>query len=733
VIGMPTEPSAVGVWVKLRRRKVAQWGIAYVAGAWALLQGIDFLVDAFHWPDATRPLATLVLLLGLPVAVALAWYHGDRGEQRVSTTEATIIALLLLLGGGFIWVYQHQAEPAAAVVSTEQATSSPGLLAPADGRPSIAVLPFENRSRLEDDVFFVDGIHDDILTQLSKVSALKVISRTSVERFRETALSLQEIAQQLGVTQVLEGGVQRAGNRVRISVQLIDARTDAHLWAESYDRELTAANIFTIQSEVATAISEALKASLTADERTRINTVPTQSLEAWEAYQLGKQRMARRTSTGLAEAQVFLHRAIDLDPGFALAYVGLADTTALQTMYGGAPRAEGLSEAEAAAEMALQRDPDLAEAWASAAFVAAEKLQYDRAELMFRRAIDLNPNSATAQHWFSDMLGIQGRREEALRHAQNAVELDPLSAIINYNLGSQLESLGRLEEAEARYRKLVEIDPLMPAGYMGIATIRAYALNRFADAVHLVQKAIELDAGNPRIACWLALLYLDLGDDRQSSLIIEAALESWPDHPFVLGVSAAMQLYRGDEDATGRLARKAFASNPRDPQSMFFLGDANLQPSGYQSARARYDQAYPELLVPANPKIDGSNYLAAINLVPILQQTGETEHAIVLLDRSEAIIRTLPRLTGGSNMFQGYGVGDARIFALRGQNSEALARLREAEKAGWRGPIWRYYRDFDPALSGIRDHPEFKAVFADIERDMAAQRVRLEAREEPQE
>ena len=165
-----------------------------------------------------------------------------------------------------------------------------------DARPSVAVLPFENRSREADDAFFVDGIHDDILTQLTKVGALKVIARTSVEQFRDTKLTTKEIGEKLGVTKVLEGGVQRAGDRVRITVQLIDAATDAHLWAESYDRELTAANIFAIQSEVAAAIAGALKATLTPAEQAAINAIPTQNLEAWEAYQLGKQRMASRTS-----------------------------------------------------------------------------------------------------------------------------------------------------------------------------------------------------------------------------------------------------------------------------------------------------------------------------------------------------------------------------------------------------------------------------------------------------
>ena len=219
----PTEGGAESIWTRLRRRKVVQWGLVYAAAAWGFLQGLEYVSEAFHWPDQLRQIALLALLIGLPIVLVLAWYHGDRGQQRVTTPEFAILTLLLLLGGGAFWYYQRASEAekdAALTASAVQPDTSPGIK---DSRPSVAVLPFENRSRLEEDAFFVDGIHDDILTQLSKVSALRVISRTSVERFRKTELSVKQIAQQLGVRSILEGGVQRAGDRVRINVQLIDA------------------------------------------------------------------------------------------------------------------------------------------------------------------------------------------------------------------------------------------------------------------------------------------------------------------------------------------------------------------------------------------------------------------------------------------------------------------------------------------------------------------------------
>ena len=299
----------------------------------------------------------------------------------------------------------------------------------------------------------MDGIHDDILTQLTKVGALKVIARTSVEQFEGTKLTTKEIGEKLGVTKILEGGVQRAGDRVRVSVQLIDAATDSHIWAENYDRELSAGNIFAIQSEVAAAIAGALKATLTASERARIDTIPTRNLKAWQAYQLGKQHMAKRNSADLAEAEQFLRAAIELDPAFALAYVGLAEILSLEVQHSGAPKESGLRNAEQSVTKALELDPALAEAWASSGLIALYREQYDRAESMLRRAIDLNPNYAPARQWYSNTLVSLGRLEEALAQMQRAAELDPLSAVIKVNLGGTLTDVGRFREAEAAYRR----------------------------------------------------------------------------------------------------------------------------------------------------------------------------------------------------------------------------------------------------------------------------------------
>ncbi len=707
---VPAEPERAGVWERLRRRKVVQWGLAYAAGAWALLQGLEYVTGTFDWPRHIQQLASLGLLIGLPVVLVLAWYHGDRGQQRVSGAELAILSVLLALGGGVLWLYgQRDTQVPAASAPPAAPAAAPGSSAvSADERPSIAVLPFENRSRIEDDAFFVDGIHDDILTQLSKVSALKVISRTSVEKFRDTQLSTKEIAGQLGVRSILEGGVQRAGDRVRINVQLIDAASDAHLWAESYDRELTAANIFAIQSEVA------------------VNAVPTQNLEAWENYQLGRQRLAKRTSTGFADADRYFRKALELDPNFALAYCGLADSLAASLDYTDAPRAATLERAQAAVDAALKLDSGLADAWASAGLIEVQGDHSDRAEQLFRRAIDLNPNHAMARKWYGGLLLSLAQFEESVAQLEQAARLDPLSANVQQSLGMALEAQGRFRDAASRYRKAIEIDPLMPGPYLFLALLSADKMNQYAVAVPLAEKAVALDQDNPVSTLTLAWLYWTLRDDEARDRVLRRAEERWPENPYVQTSLALRDNCARNPDGVARHAQGALATNPRDAWSLIVLGGIDVGQGRYAAASKRHLTVYPELASPSAPRVDASNYVVAIQLAQVLQRLGEKDHAEALLAASERVMAKLPLLGGLGNRVPGRAPWDAQALALRGRKVEALAALRAAERAGWRPPtcLWRDAHSFD----SIRNEPEFKAIIVDIERDMARQRAELAAR-----
>ena len=717
-----TEGERNSTWTKLRRRKLVQWGIAYAAGAWGLLQVLQFLAETYDWPSQVLRLVTLAFALGLPIALTLAWYHGDRGHQKPVRTEIAIIALLLLIGGGALWLYGHRHAPAH--TATTPATPVPApkdSAATADSRPSIAVLPFENRSDEHKDAYFVDGIHDDILTQLSKVSALKVISRTSVERFRNTNLSVKEIAQQLGVARILEGGVQRAGDRVRINVQLIDATTDAHLWADTYDRELTAANIFAIQSEVAATIAGALEAALTPAEKARVEAIPTRNLEAWEAYQIGRQRQRTGTTESIKEAASLFRKATGLDGSFALAHVGLAECL-FSLAYRGGSHQVLLEQSREALAKAIALAPNLSEAHAMAGKLAESRGDYASAEAEYRAAIELNANNATALLRYSALLPGFGRQQEAVRFAERAAQLDPVSISAQTNLGVALVGVGRFERSVQQFKKAITIDPAVPSPYARLAQTYATAYGRLDEAVRWQQKLIELDPDNPAFRAELAACYLDLGELGAARRWLDSAMKDGIRDSETAETATLWHLYRGEDAQALDFARRTFELSPRHGLGLQLLRNVDLAARDPQRARERYAQVIPELLGADSPSIDGTNFLFAIDLSLVLKQTGESKRADELLQGSLHFARSLPRMG-----FLGSNMAYVEILALLGQKAAALGALRELAGSGY-AEAWRYYRDFDPNLASIRNEPEFRAAFADIERKMARQRAELAAR-----
>jgi tetratricopeptide (TPR) repeat protein len=345
---------------------------------------------------------------------------------------------------------------------------------------------------------------------------------------------------------------------------------------------------------------------------------------------------------------------------------------------------------------------------------------------MFRRAIDLNPNHAMARKWYGGLLQGQARFAESVAQLEQAARLDPLSANVQLNLGNALEAQGRFRDAASQYRKAIEIDPLMPGPYSFFAGLAAYAEDDFVTAVPLAEKAVALDPDNPSGPVLLAIMHGVLGDDASYDRVLRPAKERWPDNAIVNVLLGARDLQGGDRSGAERHARRALEANPRESGALWLLGVMDYRQGRYAEYVARYRKAYPELFSAA-PRIDASNFGAAIDMVPALQKLGETDEALALLAGSEKVMAKLPLLPLLVLEWRGRTPNDARALALRGRKQEALSALRAAERAGWRWG-WRFYRDFDPAFDSIRDEPEFKAIFADIDRDMARQRAELAKR-----
>ncbi len=721
----------MSLFAELRRRNVFRVGVAYVICAWVIAQVADLVLDNIEAPDWVMQAIMLILAIGLPLALIFAWAfeltpEGIKPAKEVAPAESIRrltgrkldFAIIALLAIALIFVvvdnYVLQAEPEQAEEVAEQASEAEPIVR----EKSIAVLPFANRSANQEDAFFVDGIHDDILTHISRISALKVISRTSVMSYRDTTKNLKTISEELGVSTVLEGGIQRAGNQIRVNVQLIDAATDEHLWADTYDRRLTANNIFAIQTEIATAIAEALRAELLPEEQDRLASIPTENLGAYEAYLLGRQRLERATAAASVEAVDYFQQAIELDPGFALAYVGLADSYANQVYYGSLGLEEGVAKAQVAADKALALDDQLGEVYSSLAGIKHQSRDFEGAEAMYRRALELNPNYATAYNWYGELLrNSLGRSEEALALDRKAAELDPLSAYKIYGVGLDLASLGRFDEALVWYQRALEVDPGYPEAYIAIGVRYWSVSGRLDEAVVWLAKGISLDPGVPFDSALLGLLFLDLGDFDRAESWIERSLELGPESFLPNLAMHALHVYRGDEATALNYARRGFEWIP------LFLPahrrDRVLRAGRYAEARALYEERYPELLNEGDPKVDGSNWAAAIDLALVLSKTGEQEHADLLLNRSFQHIQSLPRL--GS---YGYWIADVWIYALRGDKRKALSALRQAIDEGWRSS-WRYFLEHDPTLESLYDEPEYQAMIAEMEADMAGQLERV--------
>jgi TolB-like protein len=409
-------------------------------------------------------------------------------------------------------------------------------LAPANGDASpvrsIAVLPFENLSGTADAEPFALGLHDDLLTELSRISALTVISRTSVQRFRGSDRAIPEIARELGVGTVVEGGVQSAGGRLRLNVQLIDARSDTHRWVERYDRKLSADSIFDIQSELAQRIARALELELTPMEKKRAAREPTHDLEAYRLYAQGRRQLDKRTDSGIRRAAEHFGEAVERDARYALAWVGLADALSLLHDYGCEAAERVLPRAEEAVIRALELAPDLAEAHTSLGLLRGNQRKGYAAVAALEHATELHPGYAEAHNWLSWICQVLGQAKKALAHAEQAVALDPLSPEAVSNLALSSLATGDAERAlrEARRTRELQSDWTTGAFYEGLAL---YHLGRFSEAIPvLLDVRAEWAGSGPQLT--LALAYVASGDDVSAGEML-AGFEEDGDH-YAVGV-----------------------------------------------------------------------------------------------------------------------------------------------------------------------------------------------------
>ena len=484
-------------FAELRRRNVYKVAVAYAVVGWVIAQIATQIFPFLEIPNWIVRLVIILIAIGFPIALVIAWAFEATPEGIKRTEVADAMPGSAATGRkkhAWIYVVVIAATISVTLFFLGRYTAGNKSVASASNElpaKSIAVLPFDNLSRDPDNAFFAEGVQDEILTRLAKVADLKVIARTSTQKFKSAPENLPDIAKQLGALNILEGSVQKANDQVRVTVQLINAMTNSHLWAEIYDRKLT--DIFAVESDIAKAIADQLQAKLSGSEKQMMAAQPTTDTTAYELYHKGKSVWEKRSGDNIPKAIAYYEQAIARDPNYALAYAGLAKAYILLPFYAGADRLDAFSKAKDAALKALRLDSNLAEAHAALGKVLFfSEIDLTGAMREYKRAIELQPNDATAHHWLgNDALSALGRSEEAIAQCKRAVELDPLSPVINTDLGTTFYYAHRYEDSARQLRKTLEIDPTFFYAHFNLG-IALQAAGDLSGAIAEYEKAKRL-------------------------------------------------------------------------------------------------------------------------------------------------------------------------------------------------------------------------------------------------
>ena len=463
-------------------------------------------ISAVDLPDSLGlklPVPEMPASLESPVVVAESQIPSRYGRSRVFVTALVLVVILAVVFGFDLGGVRHRlvGEPSVPRIQ------------------SIAVLPLENLSKDPEQEYFADGMTDELITNLAQISALRVISRTSAMQYKGTKKSLSEIARELHVDAVVEGTVMHSGDRVRITAQLIEASTDHHLWAASYDRDLQ--NVLSMQEEVTRAIVSEVRVKLTAKEQARLANMHPINPEAFQLWLKGRYYWYKLNPEGLQKAIEYFQQALEKDPAYAPAYAGLADSYNLLAFFNVFPPREVMPKAKAAAVKALELDDNLAEAHVSLGWAGfTYDLDWPAAGKHFDRAIVLNPAYPLAHSYYSLYLGALGRPEEGLTEAKRALDLDPVSPAINHYVVVQLYLARRFDEAIEQCRKTLELDPSFTPVHGTLAEVYS-AKGMYREALAEYEEYSALSGGSPRSTAFVGYAHARLGQRSQAFRVLE--------------------------------------------------------------------------------------------------------------------------------------------------------------------------------------------------------------------
>lgn len=635
-----------------------------------------------------------------------------RGPGRSLRLTGALVAVAVVLSVVLTW-WLIRAEP------LESGTGAERPAVPGDAPPALAVLPFVNLSGDADQEFLSDGLTETLTQVLARDPDLRVTARTTAFAFKDVEMDVREIADRLDVDAVLEGSLQRDGDMLRVSAQLVDAESGTHLWAEAFDRPFD--SIFAVQDEIAAEVSDALRGALL---QQATQSFGARDATAWVWYARGLAALKERTTSSLSRSLDLFRRAVERDPSFSLAWLALGDALVVNQWYADEPLHPALDAAEDAVSKALELDPGLPGAHSMIGAIEFRRGNYEASEAALKKAIALAPHDADAWFRYGTLLNDTGRPAEALEKHRRAAELDPLGPVVFTAIGVSLEKLGRFDEALEQYRAVVTMAPDYAAGHDRLGLILWNVFGRAGESLAAHRAALSADPDNAWTRTLVVEMALDLGDPDLAGKWLSDALEHGGSKLFSNLARGLFMAYRG-EDPGERLAHAerwlgdAYTSGDTDVMLRLYR-DAALALGRGPDALAQYRAHLPGLFEP-DARVTSGTWGPAIDLALLLRAEGQVAQADRLLASASAVIADLPRLG-----CCGSGLADVEILAISGRPGEAVQRLEHAFNAGHRVQWW-WHTWANPNLAALEDRADYQAVLRRFAQRAEEDRARLPA------
>jgi TolB-like protein/cytochrome c-type biogenesis protein CcmH/NrfG len=730
----------------LKRRNVYRVGLAYGVASWLLLQVIDVVEPIIGMPEWVAKFVLVLLAVGLPLALVFAWAYemtpeGLRREKDVDRSDSItpetgrrldrLIVGVLVVAVGLMAVDRYvfdgrgdspAGKPSQPELAGEQTAGAEVQSEVSETEaPSIAVLPFANMSADESSTYFSDGLADTLLHMLAQIREIRVAARTSSFQFRDQNTDITKIAEALNVGTVLEGSVQKAGNKIRVTAQLIEADTGYHLWSGNYDRDLD--DVFAIQDEIANEVVSALKVSLLGEAAEKLAEHDTDSVAAYTEYLLGINDMNEFSFDSMRRAEQRFLNAVGADPDYDVAWARLGELYLRMADYGAGDAREMNQKARDAASTALDIEPQSATAIAVLARVERNQGNPDMAEQLYERAIELGPNEAAPREGLARILAMKNDRLAAIALLQEALAFDPLSTNVHYQLAEQYRVRDDYVMAMTHIEKIREIQPESPLSWYGGAEIE-FERGDWARALLSYQRAHELDPDDPEVATGIAQHYLALGMPDEAQKWFDRSLEIDASHPVARSAPLAMYLYYENTSPDGpalarQLVEEKMGSRQESRPLVFeTLWNDALRSGSWEPTLALLRDYFPEFFEPDGDW--GAYDLPTIWFMgAMLRAAGQEEQAMRILQ---------PLLDDSADSRERYRLGMMHVWnlAATGRRDELLSALVELRESGRAPNHWPITVARLRAFDFVRDDPEFVALLEWLEMHSAEQREELQ-------